>query len=144
MCATRKMLSGIDSDGSGITCCYYDFKEYGVKCFYREKNRDHSFALQKLASFHGAAPKCWKRFNFKTVYNMKVYAFFTEKALVACDFDDYREIRENRWKILEKLDAIGIGMSDTHSGNWGLIGTNPVWIDFGEPEQGITYKGIEL
>lgn len=129
---------------SGISCMFVNLKDgYGIKAFHKEATRDHSYKLQKIASFHGLGPKCNTVFDMP---NQKTYkwAFLTQVADKFNPGPEWHHVSSKESKYHQTwldLVAIGIVVYDAHGNNMGMIDGKPVCIDFGEPGQGVEYFG---
>lgn len=134
-------------NSSGIDCVFYKFEGFGIKLYYRDFIRDHSYKWQKLASIFGLGPKCWNRFEGKCLGGHR-HGFFTELAIPTNktpnydeEFNDFRHISAKK-NLAAALKTLNIRISDFHDANWGYIGERPVAIDFGSPGHALWYKDV--
>lgn len=135
-----------DDDTRGISCQFIPMTDtIGLKLYWNADEGRKAYAMQKLASFHGLGPKCYKRFTFR--YG---FGYFTEivEILSEDEWNDeygyYYRINSSRHPyhdIFLELKKIGIIDTDGHHKNYGRNTDGKLMlVDFGGYGINTVYK----
>jgi hypothetical protein len=141
----QKVLEQIEGSPRGIASVYVRLdKNWGLKLFWYEEDRDYAFDLQSQAADHGLGPKVGEIVNL-TVDCERPYGYITEnvKVLSQSEINAYAVsknrnfLRERKELYGDLMNFLGLSFNDLHIRNVGWKNGRYVCIDFGK-------EGIEL
>lgn len=138
----RKFLRSAGFDAPrGLSCFFLAMtKKVGLKIYHHQETGRKAYALQKLASLHGLAPKCYQHFTFRDGFG-----YFTE-TLRVMNFEEFNTLDDGNLHIdariyyaghpyhhvYLRLKEIGIIDNDGHAANYGKNDNGEVMLlDFG-------------
>lgn len=118
--------------------------KHGVKFYYNEVNAKRYYHWMRILSTMGLATRVWDLGCISLVKNRAtrissyahrtIWYFYTERAAVLSHiYTDNKpeQLTRLRKKAISRLNALGIGHGDSHSGNFGIVGGRCVVIDVG-------------